>query len=47
MKVTALNKHEQSFLENIRRFLRYVEIPVVQWLNISSDTVTFQTIRRS
>ncbi|QDV43315.1 hypothetical protein Enr13x_31700 [Stieleria neptunia] len=47
VKVTALNKHKQSFLENIRRFLRYVKIPVVQWLNISSDTVTFQTIRRS
>ena len=46
VKVTALNKQKQSYLKNILRFLRYVEIPVVQWLNIASDTVTFQTIRR-
>lgn len=44
VKITAL--HKQSFIENAIRLLAYIDSPVIQWLNITNQQVSFQTIRK-
>lgn len=46
VKVTTLGKGRKNFKDNAMQFLSFVNCPAIQWLNITIDQVTIETIHK-
>jgi hypothetical protein len=45
-KITALTDDPLLFENHARRLLEHTSLKVIQWINITKDEVSFQTIRK-
>jgi len=46
LKITALTDDPRLFENHARRLLEHTSLKVIQWINVTKDEVSFQTIRK-
>jgi len=46
-KITAISRDFKYYEEHMKRFLHYVDLEAIQWVNFNKRKITFKTIRKT